>query len=87
MNQEINRERNSEQNLTSGPEKIVSCALRFQGQLFKGATHAHALDQLEVHSPNWNKSGDYVEDGFMTSAGRFVKRKEAEEIAKRTSTD
>lgn len=61
-------------------EKIVSAALRYKGEMFLGAMHAIAYIDLEEKYPEY---GDGVEEGFLTSTGRFVGRKEAHDIAVR----
>lgn len=68
--------------LKSGPEKeqIKAPALRYQGQVFAGVSHIEAIAKLKKVFPNVHLS--YVEDGFVTTSGRFVDREEANNIAK-----
>lgn len=66
------------------PEEIKESALRFKGEVFTGFLHVHALDQLELKYPNWKQlqnAGEVIEDGFITTVGRFVNREEAQKIA------
>src|SRR3989338_53621 len=64
------------------PEHIVAAALDFQGEIYTGRTHADALNALEEVYPDWaDMDVKSPRDGFMTSAGRFVERDEAGEIA------
>lgn len=65
-------------------EQIVGSALQFRGEIFKGTSHARALDELELVYPDWNKDKERVIDGFMTNTGRFVLRDEAERISNKT---
>ena len=67
-------------------EKIVAAAIRFNGEIVTGVNHALATRQLEKMHPDWQKmSTEPVEEGFLTSSGRFVDRREAAEIAERAA--
>jgi hypothetical protein len=66
------------------PEEVKESALRFKGEVFTGFLHVHALDKLELKYPNWKQlqnGGEVIEDGFITTVGRFVNRDEAQKIA------
>ena len=66
------------------PERITSAAIKFNGEIVRGLSHGLAVLELEKIHPNWKTiSHDPVEEGFLTSSGRFVDRKEAAEIADR----
>lgn len=77
--------------ITAGPERIVSATYTVDGKTFTGMNHADAWEKAidhfgEDHVQNalneQIKSGSRDEaDGFMTSRGRVVSRKEATEIA------
>lgn len=67
------------------PEEVKESALRFKGEVFTGFLHVHALDKLELKYPNWKQlqnSGEVIEDGFTTTLGRFINRKEADRLAR-----
>lgn len=66
----------------SAPEEVKESALRYQGEVFTGLLHVHALDNLETKYPNWQKDGGKVEDGFVTNRGRFIDRDEADKLAR-----
>lgn len=65
------------------PEKIKASALRFRGQVFTGHTHTDAMRELGESYPDWGNLPDRVEDGFITTTGRYVDRDEAGQIADR----
>ena len=66
------------------PESILSAAIRFNDMMYAGTNHATAIRELEKDHPDWYKmSKEPVQEGFLTSAGRFVDRNEAGEIAER----
>ncbi|HEY4489064.1 MAG TPA: hypothetical protein VJA87_01125 [Candidatus Paceibacterota bacterium] len=65
-----------------GVEKITAAAIRCEGVIFSGSTHADAFLALKEKSPEWNWDEHTLEDGFVTSSGRFVSREEASQIAK-----
>ncbi|MFA5998173.1 MAG: hypothetical protein WC814_02190 [Candidatus Paceibacterota bacterium] len=68
------------------PESIQSAAIRFNGGTYTGINHAYAIRQLEKEHPDWQSvNKEPVQEGFLTSAGRFVDRDEAGEIAERAS--
>lgn len=63
-------------------EKIRSAAIRFQGEIFLGLNHGLAIKQLEEKYPRWQIMTDQSpEEGFYTNTGRFVDRREADEVA------
>lgn len=63
-------------------ERVKSAAIRFQGELFFGPNHALATMALGKKYPDWRQMTDLLlEDGFYTNTGRFVDRREANEIA------
>jgi len=65
-------------------EKIASAAIKFNGEIITGINHALAIMKMEKIHPDWQKmSTEPVEEGFLTSSGRFVDRREAAEIAER----
>lgn len=77
------------------PERIVSAAVRINGHVFSGPNHVAALEEAsrilgddvvqDAISAEIGKTREEQitggRDGFMTSSGRFVSRKEADEIA------
>ena len=60
-------------------EKIASAAVRFKGEIWTGTIHPEILARIQDVHPDWEYAG--FEDGFVTSTGRFVDRKDAVEIA------
>jgi hypothetical protein len=69
-------------------ETIIGPAIHYNGNVFSGINHAHALDQLAqtIRSTpeailNSGKIADGGLEGFFTSTGRYVDRKEAARIA------
>lgn len=60
-------------------ERIASAAVRFKGGIWTGAIHPEILARIQDANPDWEYVG--FEDGFLTSAGRFVDRKDAVAIA------
>ncbi len=66
-------------------EKITSAAIKVDGRIYTGTTHADAIDEFERLNPGkaaW--VGDKLDDGFMTSAGRYIQRRDATDLAART---
>lgn len=72
--------------ITYGPEKISGAAFLHEGKIYSGPSHVMALDDAR----NAGVAGDQVilgvqngttKEGFVTSSGRFVDRKEAASIA------
>lgn len=60
-------------------EKIKAAALQYDdGKVFTGPTHALAFDAADQNGYEENKN---VKSGFVTSTGRFVNDKEAQQIA------
>src|SRR6478736_871992 len=65
------------------PETIKSAAIKTQdGQIFTGKLHGDAFNAAEDAGA---KIGDMPDQGFITSTGRYVDRKEAMEIANNAS--
>lgn len=64
-------------------ERIIASAIKFGDEIFTGKTHVYAIEALEEAHPDWPDSDVRPEDGFMTSAGRFVQRDEAGAIARK----
>lgn len=60
------------QNLFKVPEKIRAAAVRVDTQMFWGDNHGECIRKLK----------DATIQGFMTTLGRFVDRKEALKIAR-----
>jgi hypothetical protein len=65
----------------SETEKIVSGAIRYRGEVFTGQFHADAVTKIWELYPETKEDMTDFEEGFVTSTGRFVDRKEAGEIA------
>jgi len=63
-------------------ETIKAAALRLGGQVFTGRDHLVAYDKVNPHGKLTQGQMDNLEDGFVTSTGRFVDRHEAARIAK-----
>ena len=66
------------------PERIVSAAVRVDDNIYRGNDHAEAAEKAatergETIDDLFNRNFD--SDGFLTSAGRYVDRKEAAQIA------
>lgn len=60
-------------------ETIVQAAMKFpDGEIFTGEQHSEILAKLPWEKLRTQKE---AENGFVTSKGRFVSRKEAEDIA------
>lgn len=62
-------------------EAIKAAALRYKGEIFTGKSHAEALLNLELVYPEHPFE---FEDGFITTDGRFVDRKEGLIISKKS---
>jgi hypothetical protein len=63
------------------PEKIAAAAVRAaDGRVFTGAWHGEALSNLEAAGATLHPRAN---DGFVTSTGRYVSRRDAMRIAKR----
>jgi hypothetical protein len=67
------------------PEKIEAAALRVRGKLFTGTSHLQAIEEANKDFPDWETSGELIEDGFLTDRGRFVDRREAGRIAEQAN--
>ncbi len=61
-------------------ERIVSAAIKYKDEIFMGKTHADAWVPLTEKYANAVITNERT-DGFVTSTGRFVNRKDALEIA------
>jgi hypothetical protein len=65
-----------------GPEHITAAALQFRGETFSGGNHALVIRELERKYPSWRTmSNGPIDEGFITTMGRFVSREEAARIA------
>lgn len=64
-------------------EHIIAATLTYDGTVYEGASHVEALDKLRSAHPDWSESGKGFHQGFKTSTGRVVSRKEATGIAAR----
>lgn len=63
-------------------ERIVEAAARYQGQIYRAPIHALAYEQVPGYEGSlYGPVGGQIEDGFITSTGRFVDRNEAAQIA------
>lgn len=68
-------------------EKIICAAVRFQGKVWRGNRHNHALeamyDELSyvMNRQQMNQQQTDRDQGFITSENRFVDRQEAFAIA------
>lgn len=66
-------------------ECIVDAAIEYEGQIFTGASHGHAIGKLKEAIPDVNEDKLLAQmeesDGFVTSLGRFVSRQEGWRIA------
>lgn len=78
-----------------GPETLSWAAIRYNGKIYLGQTHADAIEEAVKDT---GKSLDQVADeiqgrpsedsgGFYTSKNRYVTRREAEEIIKKQPTE
>jgi hypothetical protein len=67
-------------------EQIAAAAIKMNGRVFTGPGHYDAILQAEreLGIPLGNMNPDPIADGFVTTAGRYVSRREAQEIARRT---
>ncbi len=66
-------------------ETVGPAALSLEGRIFTGRTHSDAMSKAErtLGMPFEAMRQGPIVDGFVTSAGRYVSRWEAEEIARR----
>lgn len=63
-------------------EHIVAAALQdASGNVYKGTTHADALEKAIAAGHDFDPEGSDTSDGFVTSNGRFVDRDEAAKVA------
>src|SRR5262249_30063256 len=70
--------------LTGKGEKIGAPAVKINGEVFEGeSTHSEAFDKAfaKLGDEGIAKFADKIEEGWTTSTGRFVDRKEAAHIA------
>lgn len=67
-------------------EKVICAAVMHEGKIWFGHRHYHALqamnDELSYHMTRQEISALKVEQGFVTSVGRFVNRYVAMDIQK-----
>lgn len=63
-------------------EKVVAAALSSGGVIFIGRNHGEAMERLIEERPDL-ASGLEIEEGFVTTEGRFVTREEAHAIAEK----
>ena len=61
-------------------ETISTAALKYREKIFTGVNHLLALTEAQKEHPGLEFSE--VQNGFLTSQGRFVDRDEADLIAK-----
>lgn len=69
--------------VAAGPEKIAAAAIKVDDKVFTGTNHGEALDaaaKAGVDTENL-ASRSLETDGFVTTTGRYVTRKEASAIA------
>jgi hypothetical protein len=66
-------------------ETVASSAIKANGRIFTGRTHLEAVDKAEAELgiPLNDMELDPIADGFVTSAGRYISRREADDIARR----
>ena len=66
-------------------EKIAAAAVNLNNRIFTGADHAEALmkAESELGIPFDQMTQAPIMDGFTTTSGRFISRREAAEIAQR----
>ncbi|MBW3569700.1 MAG: hypothetical protein KY467_01220 [Gemmatimonadetes bacterium] len=72
------------------PERVRSAALRYRGKVYEGGTHGDAANRA-VDDGDWteamaDKYGvvpiEGLDEGFVTTSGRYVSREEAKGLAK-----
>ncbi len=70
----------------AGTLKIKAPAIRAGKDVFEGVNHGDALDNLRNIYPydKYKQAVNNIEEGFTTSAGNFVNREEALNIARKT---
>ncbi len=67
-------------------EKIASAALKIKGELYEGPTHGDAWNSALMKHPEFDTGNDLeIDEGFLTSLGRFVTREEGKEIAEKSA--
>lgn len=70
-------------------EKVDKAALRNDGVIYTGKHHGEAFEKMNEPYMSGRKpppkDPDDYEEGFTTTSGRFVDRKEANSIAERNS--
>jgi hypothetical protein len=68
-------------------EKIVAAAVNVNGRIFIGRNHSEAITRAEreLGMPFERMTQAPIVDGFVTDAGRYVSRWEADDIARRAS--
>jgi hypothetical protein len=68
-------------------ERIAAAAVKANGRVFTAANHSDAmmLAERELGVPFENMKLDPIMDGFVTTSGRYVSRREAADIAERAA--
>jgi hypothetical protein len=64
-------------------EKVKEAAIRINGQIFTGQMHFMAFEKARAELADFEEIQHTMEQGFTTSAGRFISREEAGELAER----
>jgi hypothetical protein len=64
------------------PERIVNAAMLHKGQIYTGKSHVLAMEQAEKQGIPGEDLFLHGTDGFLTSTGRFVDRRQAVDIAR-----
>lgn len=62
-------------------EKIVAAAYNYHGMIFTGSRHYRIIQDIAAVFGEGVINDKPKDDGFMTDRGRFVKRREARDIA------
>jgi hypothetical protein len=62
-------------------EKVKEAAILIEGHIFTGQMHGIAFNKARATMPNFEQVKDSIEQGFVTTTGRFVSREEAGVLA------
>lgn len=62
-------------------EKVKMAAVRIGGEVFTGQMHFMAMEQAKVALTNFDELKETMEQGFVTTTGRFIDREEAGKLA------